>query len=129
MTSINLLPWREQARKKNQRVAITSILVYTTLIVIVAFLIHSHFAGKVKRQLDQNRALQKKIIVANSTVAKLKRLVKPRDELMRRIRLLQGLQEARFFAVTLFNEITRITPRLLPSFLVSLFLGWCTGIN
>ncbi|OGT46267.1 MAG: hypothetical protein A3F17_09080 [Gammaproteobacteria bacterium RIFCSPHIGHO2_12_FULL_41_15] len=111
MTDINLLPWREEARKKNQRRWRITVFSYAVVVLLIAFFIHMSFSSQVSRQLKENKMLQNETVTLNAEITRLKNASDIRNALAKRIALLQELEYNRFLAVKLFNELTPLVPQ------------------
>ena len=111
MININLLPWREKERKKNQLLFYSGITLSIVIALLVILSIHFHYTKLVNRQVERNKILQNEITVATQASNKLLKYKKMKRLITYQIQMLQKLQYDRFQAVTLFNKVTHIIPK------------------
>ena len=110
MSNINLLPWRDdlKRKKKNQFFVV---LVLSSLVVL-AF----SYGGKlyvdslVSAQQQRNQFLQTQTIILDRRIAEVNKIKKEKAELERRIKLIQELEEKRNYATHLFNTLVDVVP-------------------
>lgn len=110
MTRINLLPWREQRRKEQDRQLISIGLgaaVMMVLILVYAFL---HVTALIDEQNRRNDFLKEQIAVVDKQIAEIKEIEKKRAALVARIQVIQKLQEDRAQIVHMFDDLARRLP-------------------
>jgi type IV pilus assembly protein PilN len=107
---INLLPWREQARKNEQtRFAVIAACVAGLGLFCTVFF-HLHYSGIIKKQMQRNDILQASL---DAEAATLMTLNKKRDELISidsQLHFVYELRESSYIAVRLLNELTIVNP-------------------
>ncbi|USH02656.1 PilN domain-containing protein [Grimontia kaedaensis] len=109
-TSINLLPWREMQRQAiRRRFMNKSVLV---LILVSLCVIGGRWAvyNQLSIQEARNARLQQEINELNVTLREFAKREVERDELHRRLTLVNSLQKQRNNATLLFNFLPQITP-------------------
>lgn len=110
MAKINLLPWREELRKQKQQEFGKGILLSVLITGGILFLVHMHISGLIEYQNNRNKMLQDEIAVLDQKIAEIKDIEEKKDRLLKKIDVIQQLQESRPQIVHLFDEIPRVTP-------------------
>ena len=110
MAKINLLPWREELRKKKQKDFINAIVLSVLLGFIIIGLIHTYIAGLNSYQDQRNLILQNEITLLDKKIVDIKDIEEKKRKLLAKIDLIQKLQESRPEIVHLFDEIPKTTP-------------------
>ncbi len=110
MTKINLLPWREERRKKKQKDFINFMELSVLTGVLIVGLIHTSIEALKTHQEQRNQLLQNEIILLDKKIVEIKDIEEKKKQLQTKIDLIQQLQESRPEAVHLFDEIPKITP-------------------
>lgn len=110
MARINLLPWREELRKKRQQEFMAALGLSVVLGLVVLFFIHSHYDGLKAYQDQRNQMLQNEIVVLDKKIVDIKDIEEKKKKLLAKIDLIQQLQESRPKIVHLFDEIPKATP-------------------
>ena len=110
MARINLLPWRENLRKKKQRdfgvTALTSVLIVGLGCAGVYFYIDSQIEFQNKR----NAYLKQEIAAMDRKIKEIKELEKTKARLIARMNVIQELQGSRPQVVHLFDEVVNTIP-------------------
>lgn len=107
---INLLPWREE-RRKRQNIELGILAgAATVLAMLVAFAVSMFFQNKVDYQDSRNQFLQSEIAVLENKVKKIKELEKTKRDLLARMRVIEERQSSRSEIVHLFEEILLALP-------------------
>ena len=110
ITTINLLPWREELRQeqKKQFGVLTGLMMFLAAAIIG--LIHIQMAAKIDYQLSRNSFMSKEIAKLDKQIAEIKDLKKVRRSLVERMEVIQDLQRSRPSIVHLFTEIVSTVP-------------------
>ena len=110
MPRINLLPWREEERKKRQR----DVLVAMAGSVIAAVLVLGgtwfFFSQMIDNQLERNRRLTAEIEELDRSITEIDGLERQKERLLARMEIIEQLQRSRPEIVHLFDEVTRQLP-------------------
>lgn len=110
MTRINLLPWREAARKRRLiEFAIAGGLALA-LTLLLAILVHLEMEGRVSNQLERNRILEAEIAQLNLQIKEIDDLEKIKADLLSRMQIIQELQESRPQIVRLVDALVATIP-------------------
>ena len=110
MIRINLLPYREKAKKENlQRqiaIIVGSLVVFLLLLLSVQFyvtMVNSNFENKIKEA-------EVKLIVLNKKVGDIEGFKKNKKELEQKLGVINSLEGNRLFPVRMLDEIRQIVP-------------------
>jgi len=105
MSHINLLPWREQKRKEQQKeFGILAGLAAVAAAVLV-FFAHVHVNGLIEHQQGRNNFLQNEIRILDRQIAEIQELEATKKALVDRMSIIQELQSSRPVVVRLFDEM------------------------
>ena len=110
MTTINLLPWRDELRQKRKKefIAICSgMALFGALIVGGGWFF---FNQKLDNQLQANQLILTKNQSLDEKLKSLDGLQEQRNQVLERMKLIQGLQSQRPIVVRLVDELARVTP-------------------
>lgn len=110
MAKINLLPWREELRKKKKQDFLNSLALGALVAVLILGVIHTYIEGLKSYQDRRNKLLQDEIVLLDKKITDIKTIEEKKSKLLSKIDLLQKLQESRPEIVHLFDEIPKITP-------------------
>jgi len=110
MAKINLLPWRENLRKKRQQnfmVALGATLAAAALVVLAA----NHFMNQqISGQENRNNYLRAEIRKLERDIQRIEQLEEVRDNLIARKDVIEQLQSNRNLMVHLFNQLAQTVP-------------------
>jgi type IV pilus assembly protein PilN len=110
MIQINLLPWREQARKNKQNRFALVVGMAAAFGFFVTFIFHMHYSSRITEQQKRNIILQQALdeeSINLGTLNKKKRdLIDVRDQL----HFVYALRESSYRAVRLLNELVIANP-------------------
>lgn len=107
---INLLPWREERRKRQNIEFGVMAGAAAVLAALIALGVSVFFQGKVDYQNARNHYLESEIVVLNTKLKKIKELEKKRNDLEARMDVIDKLQSNRSVIVHLFQEILTALP-------------------
>jgi type IV pilus assembly protein PilN len=110
MPRINLLPWREEERKRRQRdflVAMAGAFVAGIAMVGMTMFVYS---GMIDDQQARNTRLQAEIAELDKSIKEIDGLEAQKVRLLARMEIIEQLQSSRPVIVHLFDEITRLLP-------------------
>lgn len=111
MSQINLLPWREEARQKQQQEYLTALLASAIAAALLMFAVSSYFGGKIDSQRARNSFLQAETAILDQKIQELNQLKQQKQDLEQRLKLVQELQQSRNLLTQLFNAMADITPQ------------------
>ena len=110
MPRINLLPWREEERKKRQRdfgVALAGAVVAAVLCVMSTMFVYSQL---IDNQEQRNARLNAEIAELEKSISEIDGLERQKERLLARMEIIDQLQKSRPEVVHLFDEIARRLP-------------------
>jgi type IV pilus assembly protein PilN len=110
MPRINLLPWREEERKKRQRdfgVAAAGAVVAAVAAVIATIFAYSQM---IDNQQARNQRLTDEIVELEKSITEIDGLERQKERLLARMEIIEQLQKSRPEIVHLFDELSRKLP-------------------
>ena len=110
MAHINLLPWREEKRKEQQKQFLSVTVLSVFLIALVILAVHLQYARMIDYQDSRNKFLQREISKVEKQIKEIEDLNKEKQRLLARMEVIQQLQRNRPEIVYLFDELVRIIP-------------------
>jgi len=111
MAGINLLPWREAARKKSQQQFVMSVVGAVGLGVMVVGAGYTYMEGRISYQNQRNTYIQNEIKRLDIALDEIKTLDANRKALLDRIAVIERLQSTRPGIVHLFDEMVNALPK------------------
>lgn len=110
MTQINLLPWREELRKKRQEEFIISMVMVAIVAIAMMFAIQMYLDSLIAEEQDKNRIVGLKVAELNLITAKIKDIQDQNRTLQSKRNAIQKLQKSRPEIVHFFDEVAKVTP-------------------
>ena len=110
MARINLLPWREEARRERQRQFLYSLMGTLVLGAILVLIIGLFFDQKISYQEARNQQIQVEINRLQQRINRIKELEKTRDRLLSRKQIIESLQASRSLTVELLDKLAKTIP-------------------
>ena len=110
MARINLLPWREEARRERQRQFMYSLLGTLVLGAILVLIIGLFFAQRLNIPASRNGKLQTEINRLQQRINRINELERTRDRLLSRKAIIEELQASRSLTVELLDKLARTVP-------------------
>ena len=110
MPRINLLPWREEERKKRQRDFMVAMAGAVVAAIVVLGATMFFFSQMIDSQLDRNRRLTAEIEELDRSITEIDGLERQKERLLARMEIIEQLQRSRPEIVHLFDEMTRQLP-------------------
>lgn len=110
MNRINLLPHREERRKRARQHFF--VLAGGTAVIgfLVVVLVHGFYAAKIESQDDRNRFLKSEIVKLDKDIAEIKKLRDEIQALLARKQVIETLQADRAQTVHLLDQLVRQMP-------------------
>ena len=109
-TLINLLPWRDEERKRKTREFSTQLLLCAFLAVIAVFYAMLTVDDKISFQDRRNQYLQAEIDRLKEELEEIKKLEDTKEQLLSRMEIIQQLQTRRPQVVHLLHELASTLP-------------------
>lgn len=110
MAKINLLPWRQEQRKEQQRQFFTIMGLMGVLVVVVFAAIYLQYTRLISIQDSRNQYLQEHIRQVEKQIKEINDLAAKKERLLARMEIIQQLQRNRSEVVRLFDEMVRVMP-------------------
>lgn len=110
MARINLLPWREELRKKKQQDFVAGIGAGILATILILALVYLYIEGMKEYQTRRNQMLKDEIAVLDKKIAEIKEIEEKKQRLLTKIDVIQKLQESRPEIVHLFDELAKVAP-------------------
>jgi len=110
MPQINLLPWREELRKRrNKDFGVTAFIV-AAIMAGVAYGVHWHFQQRIDFQKERNTFLGTQIASLDKKIKEIEDLDREKARLLARMRIIQQLQSSRPEIVHVVDSIVSTLP-------------------
>ena len=110
MARINLLPWREEARKERQRQFLYSLMGTLVLGAILVLIVGLFFDQQISYQEARNQQIQIEINRLQQRINRIAELEKTRDRLLSRKQIIESLQASRSLTVELLDKLAKTIP-------------------
>jgi len=110
MARINLLPWREEARRERQRQFMYSLLGTLVLGAILVLIIGLFYDQRINIQETRNGKLQSEINRLQQRINRINELEKTRDRLLSRKAIIEELQASRSLTVEMLDKLAKSIP-------------------
>ncbi len=110
MAKINLLPWREELRKKRQKDFLIAMGAGVGLTCVLFAMVYMHIESLKDYQNQRNQRISDEITKVEKNISEIKDIEEKKLKLNEKIKLIQDLQESRPKIVQLFDELRKITP-------------------
>jgi type IV pilus assembly protein PilN len=110
MAYINLLPWREEAEKAKQREFYTLLTAIALGAFAIVFLVSQFYQMRIDGQNDRNQFLKSEIAILDQRIAHIRALNEKKDELQKRIHVVEQLQRSRNVGTQVLDELAKIVP-------------------
>ena len=110
MAHLNLLPWRAELRRQQQKdfITVTAFGVLITLLLLL--LLHLEINSRIDYQNERNKYIQSEIASLDSKIKEIQDLEIKRKRLLAKMEVIQELQASRPEIVHLFDELGRTIP-------------------
>lgn len=110
MPHINLLPWREELRKRRNKEFAVMALVAVLLMGGVVAGVDWHFKQRIAFQNDRNAFLEMQIVALDKKIKEIQDLDREKERLLARMRIIQELQSSRPEIVHVVDSIVKTLP-------------------
>lgn len=110
MARINLLPWREEARRERQRQFMYSLMATLVLGAILVLIIGMFFDQRISYQESRNQQIQVEINRLEQRIARIAELERTRNRLLSRKQIIESLQASRSLTVELMDKLAKTIP-------------------
>lgn len=110
MPQINLLPWREELRKRRNKDFGVIAVVAGVVMAGVWFAVHLDFQQRIDFQNQRNQFLQEETVKLDKKIKQIQDLDKEKERLLARMQIIQQLQSSRPEIVHLFDAFVKTLP-------------------
>jgi len=110
MSTINLLPWREERRAARKKQFLSAMGLSAVLAIGAVGLGHLYFDKLITNQNNRNTYLEQEIKALDTKIAQIKELEKEKSNLIARMHAIETLQTSRPLVVHLFDELVTSMP-------------------
>jgi type IV pilus assembly protein PilN len=110
MSLINLLPHREERRKRARQHFFVVASGTAIVGILIIGLMHTFYAAKIETQNDRNKFLKNEIVKLDKDIAEIKKLRDEIQALLARKQVIETLQADRAQTVHLLDELVRQMP-------------------
>ena len=110
MARINLLPWREEARRERQRQFMYSLMGTLVLGAILVLIVGLFFDQRISYQEARNQQIQVEINRLQQRINRIAELERTRNRLLSRKQIIESLQASRSLTVELLDKLAKTIP-------------------
>jgi len=110
MARINLLPWREEARRERQRQFLYSLVGTLVLGAILVLIVGLFYDQRISVQEARNQKIQMEINRLQQRIDRIAELEKTRNRLLSRKQIIESLQASRSLTVELLDKLAKTVP-------------------
>jgi type IV pilus assembly protein PilN len=110
MPHINLLPWRDEQRKRREKEFIITAVIAALLMGGVVLGVDLHYKSRIEFQNKRNGLIETEIAGLNKKIKEIEDLKKERDRLIARTKVIQNLQAGRPEIVHVFDQLVTTLP-------------------
>jgi type IV pilus assembly protein PilN len=110
MPQINLLPWRDELRKRREKEFIVTVVIAALMMGGVVLGVHLHYESRIAYQNQRNTFIETEISALDKKIKEIENLKKERDRLIARTKVIQDLQAGRPEIVHVFDELVTTLP-------------------
>ena len=110
MARINLLPWREEARRERQRQFMYSLLATLVLGAVLVLIVGVFFDQRISDQEARNQRIQVEINRLEQRIERIAELESTRNRLISRKQIIESLQASRSLTVELLDKLAKTIP-------------------
>ena len=110
MSRINLLPWRDELRKRREKEFIITAVIAALLMGGVVLGVDLHYESRIAYQNQRNSFIETEIAALDNKIGEIENLKKERDRLIARTKVIQNLQAGRPEIVHVFDELVSTLP-------------------
>ena len=110
MARINLLPWREEARRERQRQFLYSLIGTLVLGAILVLIVGVFYDQQISDQEARNQKIQVEINRLEQRIQRIAELEETRTRLVARKQIIESLQASRSLTVELLDKLAKTIP-------------------
>ncbi len=110
MAKINLLPWREELKEKQQKTFINALVLSILATILLFGLLYKYIEGRKDYQTRRNDYLKAEIVKVDEKIAAIEKITDKKEKLRAKIEVIEDLQASRTEIVHVFDEMRKLTP-------------------
>lgn len=110
MAKINLLPWREELREKQQKTLINALALSVLMTCLLFGLVYQHIEGRKDYQISRNNYLKAEIVKVDEKIVAIEKITDKKEKLRAKIEVIEDLQASRTEIVHVFDELREFMP-------------------
>lgn len=110
MSHINLLPWREKKRQREQQRLLVYLVVGGFIAVTIIFLMYQKARSLTDRQVEENQRLQQEIAQFEQQIKAIKQMKIHKGLVLAKMRIIENLQMMQTRMIHLLNEVGNMMP-------------------
>lgn len=110
MPQINLLPWREELRKRRLKEFLIVGAVAMMLAAGAVVGVHLYYEGRIEFQVKRNALLKDEIVKLDKKIAEIKEIEREKELLLARMRIIEQLQTSRPEIVKVMDQLVKTLP-------------------
>jgi type IV pilus assembly protein PilN len=110
MSKINLLPWREELRKEQNRIFAISCVIPAAIGLLVLFFSHLIITHLIESKETDERYLNQELDLNKGLITEVEGIDSKKKDLLERVSIIQTLQSTRVYLVRLLDALAKYTP-------------------
>lgn len=110
MPSINLLPWRQELRKRREKEFLIGLGAAVLLAGVIAAIAHFSVNSMIESQQRRNALLESEITELDKAIAEIVELRDQKRRMLSRMEVIEKLQRSRPEVVHVFDQVVRTLP-------------------
>ena len=110
MIKINLLPYREAAKKENLRQQITILSGTLVFFLLIILAVHLFFSMSISGMETKILEAEAKLVVLNKKVGDIEGFKRDKKELEQKLGVISSLETSRLFPVRMLDELNLLVP-------------------
>lgn len=110
MIKINLLPYREKAKKENLRRQIIILSGTLVLFLLIILAVHLYFSMSISGMETKIREADARLVVLNKKVGDIEGFKRDKKELEQKLEVINALERNRFFPIRMLDELNLLVP-------------------
>lgn len=109
--NINLLPWRELKRQAEKKRFINILAITAGLTLVLVVIMHFLISMQLNHQRSRNAYLSGELSIFDRKIREISTLKEKQEELLARMKVINGLQGNRPVIVRMFDNLVRLIPK------------------
>ena len=110
MIRINLLPYREKAKKENMQYQILALSGALVLFLLIILSVHVYFNMNISTMETKIKEAEAKLVILNKKVGDIEGFKKDKRELEQKLGVINALETNRLFPVRMLDELNLLIP-------------------